>query len=1139
MRVPQFRQYRRSRTGVGALVLLLLLWGGAGRASAETTLWEANGYATDFGVSIERAEEVLELQHHGAEVDIVGQLENRLGERYAGVWFDNRAGEFVVPLVAGTDSSSVEALFVELDLQDGFRSERARYDWSQLEADQERLDRKLTHLAGQGLVRTSLDPRGNAVRIERSEALTDVQEGKLSDWSADAATSVELRDAKVGSYEPVDAACGEVIWGACDAPMRGGVGIGPAGSSGENCTAGFKAIGKSNGNRYVLTAGHCTYETPYLKASSYDEGKLFERYLGYVEEQRLGDGWDVSKINATGTPYWDAASPWPTIVVDWGSKGWGFPVEAAHPITSEGGSFIGQYACHSGITTATHCSTVTKQDLTVAYYSSEYGKYVTYNHLTEIAPICVDGGDSGGPVYAGNTALGIVSKKDGELPQCGNYLLFQEITEATDLLNVTVAPRVSERSASVGDGDDNAPGPRAITHSNGTIDVFFRTSSGELGHRWFVPGGGGWSSETRSASIAASSTPRAVSHTGGEEEVTSANGKEIVHGTRKIDVFFRTTSGSLGHHWYVPGSGWSVETRSASMASDPVVTAGYDGVIDVFFRTTSGSLGHHWYVPGSGWSVETQSASMASDPHVIRQPNGVIDVFFRTTSGELGHHWYVPGGSWAQGNLPGSVASDPHPVVQGDGTIDVFYRTSSGTLGHNWKGAGGGSWAQANLTGSVAGDPHAVVQPNGTIDVFYRTQSGGLGHNWYSKGGSWAQGGLSGSVASDPTAVARTNGTIDVFYRTPSGNLGHNWYVSGGSWAQSDLSAAMASAPHAVGQSNGTIDVFYRTTGGDLGHHWYDTGGAGWLSGNLAGPIASRPPVLGSESASSIGETQATVNASINPEGSPVSYSVEYGTTTSYGSKKTASLETGTYPVSVSQPLTGLTANTTYHYRVVASGPEGTTTGSDKTFKTTTSTATQLSAMALSEPFDGSPTSLANFSANWAALGWAGGGTPKGEDTTAGWRPLSAHPTVNGAYYSPTVSDAGQGVATVATMATNPSSTERYFSLWLDMPSPSGTTRGGYELRFYDVASNTYNVTLFRWQSGSSTELASKASYSFLNGSSLALVDKGGTVSAWTNTGSGFTQLLSAADSTFSSGKTGLEGAGNITRLNNFKAGAL
>ncbi|HEU5062880.1 MAG TPA: DUF6531 domain-containing protein [Solirubrobacterales bacterium] len=132
----------------------------------------------------------------------------------------------------------------------------------------------------------------------------------------------------------------------------------------------------------------------------------------------------------------------------------------------------------------------------------------------------------------------------------------------------------------------------------------------------------------------------------------------------------------------------------------------------------------------------------------------------------------------------------------------------------------------------------------------------------------------------------------------------------------------------------------------------------------------------------------------------------------------------------------------------------------------------------------------------------------------------------------------GSALAAVATMAADPSLNERYFSLWLDMPTPAGI-RAGYELNFKLVSTNTYDVTLSRWQAGAKTQLAAKSGVSFAAGNSLALVDEGATVSAWANTGSGFVRVVSAADAAFDEGKAGLFGAGNIVRLAKFKAGEM
>lgn len=136
------------------------------------------------------------------------------------------------------------------------------------------------------------------------------------------------------------------------------------------------------------------------------------------------------------------------------------------------------------------------------------------------------------------------------------------------------------------------------------------------------------------------------------------------------------------------------------------------------------------------------------------------------------------------------------------------------------------------------------------------------------------------------------------------------------------------------------------------------------------------------------------------------------------------------------------------------------------------------------------------------------------------------------------VNNAGRGIATVATLSSSPALVERYFSLWLDMSTPSGV-KNGYELRLTETASNTYTVTLSKWLSGAQTVLASRTNFVFEAGKAFALVDKGTTVSAWFKTGIQFTSLFSATDSSFTSGKSGIEGSGNNIRLTNFKTGVL
>jgi phosphodiesterase/alkaline phosphatase D-like protein len=99
---------------------------------------------------------------------------------------------------------------------------------------------------------------------------------------------------------------------------------------------------------------------------------------------------------------------------------------------------------------------------------------------------------------------------------------------------------------------------------------------------------------------------------------------------------------------------------------------------------------------------------------------------------------------------------------------------------------------------------------------------------------------------------------------------------------------------------------------------------------------APAAPTAATNAATLISSSGATLNGTVNANNADTTVTFEYGTTSSYGGAVTAdqSPVTGAVATSVSKAITGLSNNTTYHYRVVAVNAQGTTYGSDMTFST-------------------------------------------------------------------------------------------------------------------------------------------------------------------------------------------------------------
>jgi hypothetical protein len=94
-------------------------------------------------------------------------------------------------------------------------------------------------------------------------------------------------------------------------------------------------------------------------------------------------------------------------------------------------------------------------------------------------------------------------------------------------------------------------------------------------------------------------------------------------------------------------------------------------------------------------------------------------------------------------------------------------------------------------------------------------------------------------------------------------------------------------------------------------------------------------PTVTTATASDLAPRSATLNGTIDPGGVAATYRYEYGLDTSYGSS-TDDLDAGggTGADPAPGPVTGLSPNTTYHYRIVGSNSSGSILGDDQTLTT-------------------------------------------------------------------------------------------------------------------------------------------------------------------------------------------------------------
>jgi hypothetical protein len=94
-------------------------------------------------------------------------------------------------------------------------------------------------------------------------------------------------------------------------------------------------------------------------------------------------------------------------------------------------------------------------------------------------------------------------------------------------------------------------------------------------------------------------------------------------------------------------------------------------------------------------------------------------------------------------------------------------------------------------------------------------------------------------------------------------------------------------------------------------------------------------PTVATGLASKVTTTSATLNGIVDPNGASTNCVFGYGKTTSYGmGTSSVTVPAGTTAVSLSLPITGLSAKTIYHFELACTNAGGSGLGGDRTFTT-------------------------------------------------------------------------------------------------------------------------------------------------------------------------------------------------------------
>ena len=373
----------------------------------------------------------------------------------------------------------------------------------------------------------------------------------------------------------------------------------------------------------------------------------------------------------------------------------------------------------------------------------------------------------------------------------------------------------------------------------------------------------------------------------------------------------------------VAATGASVGTPTTSNSgltwTVPVTTGSTDGTLTLNLANATGlSSGLSTSLPFAGQSYtmdKTAPGIVIGSPSASVTASGPVS--FTITYSDANFSSATLGSGDVTVNSTGS-ASAGSVNVTGSGTTRTV--TLSGITGDGTLGISVAAGTASDTAGNLAG----AVGPSTTFTVDNTAP---------------------GIVISTPSVSTATTGPV-TYTVTYSGE--NSITLGGGNITLNKTGTADSGSVTVTGTgSTRTVTLSSITGVGTLGIS-VAAGTASDTAGNLAaaaGPSTTftvdNSPVLTTLTATNLTLTGAVLTGTVNPNGLSTVAVFESGADTNYGTVSAITLtpDNGTVDQAVNATLTGLTPNTTYHYRVAATNSAGAQFGVDLTFTTAPDTS--------------------------------------------------------------------------------------------------------------------------------------------------------------------------------------------------------